>query len=69
MPRYTIDMDDQFDKKLTDLAKENNTTKSEIIRRALTSYDYLTGKAKPEEGKNVAIVNSNGEIEQRIILP
>jgi predicted transcriptional regulator len=40
--RYTIDLDEAFDAKLSDLAAKRSATKSDIIKRALSAYSVLS---------------------------
>ena len=39
--RTTFSFDQTVNAKLADLAKRQGTTKTEILRRAITLYDYL----------------------------
>ena len=43
MPRMTLDLSDEVDQKLTDIAKQNGITKAEAMRRAfallVVAYD------------------------------
>lgn len=68
MPRFTIDVDDKFNDVLGDLAK--GTTKADVIRRAVASYQYLkaqtTGTAT---GRRIAITDDAGNIQQDVVLP
>ena len=41
LARYTIDVDEDFDRLLTSLAQERSSTKADVIRRAVSSYSYL----------------------------
>jgi hypothetical protein len=67
--RYTIDLDSNFDKKLSDLAKEKGVTKADVIRRALATYTYISGQA-PMGGENkVSITNQQDEVLKDLILP
>ncbi len=69
MARYTIDMGEDVVKVLGDLATKKGTTKSEIIRRALASYNYLTQNAPPEEGKKVSITDQQDRVLKDVVLP
>lgn len=68
MPRLTLDIDDKFNKNLTEMAK--GTTKAEVIRRALASYQYLKAQVPDQSsGKRVSITDALGNIERDVILP
>ena len=68
MPRFTIDIDDKFNDVLSQLAK--GTTKADVIRRAVASYQYLkaetTGQAS---GKRISITDAAGNIQKDVVLP
>ena len=68
MPRFTIDIDEKFNDTLTELAK--GTTKAEVIRRAVASYNYLkTEIAAPASGLRISITDSTGTIHKDVVLP
>ena len=68
MPRLTLDMDDKFNKNLTEMAR--GTTKAEVIRRALATYQYLKSHVPDQSsGKRVSITDLQGNIERDVILP
>ena len=70
MPRYTIDIDDEFDKTLTDLIKNTDaTTKAEVIRRAVASYSYLKKQQRQQKDTKLRIVDKNDKPLQEIVLP
>ena len=68
MPRFTIDIDDKFNDVLSELAQ--GTTKADVIRRAVASYQYLkaetTGQAA---GKRISITDAAGKIQKDVVLP
>jgi hypothetical protein len=67
MPRYTIDIDENFDKVLNELVNTtDSTTKADVIRRAVASYKYL--KDNTAEGQKVSIVGKDNQ-KKEIILP
>lgn len=69
MPRYTMDLDENFDQILNDLVKTTGaSTKADVIRRAVASYKFLKSEA-PENGKNVSITTKDGKIVKDVILP
>jgi predicted transcriptional regulator len=70
MPRYTIDIDDEFDKTLSELIKNTDaTTKAEVIRRAVASYSYLKKQQRQQKDTKLRIVDKNDKPLQEIVLP
>lgn len=70
MPRYTIDIDDEFDKTLAELIKNTDaTTKAEVIRRAVASYSYLKKQQRQQKDTKLRIVDKNDKPLQEIVLP
>lgn len=68
MPRFTIDIDDKFDQTLQGLKDATGaTTKAEVIRRAVASYQYLKNETAAP-GNNVSITNA-GSIVTNVQLP
>lgn len=68
MPRLTLDIDEKFNKNLTELAKD--TTKADIIRKALASYQYLKSQVPDQSsGLRVSITDAEGNIVKDVILP
>lgn len=68
MPRFTIDIDDQFNKTLENLA--TGSSKADVIRRAVQTYSYLKNEVPSQEtSKRVSITDTNGTIEKDVILP
>ena len=67
MTRYTIDLDDKFLQTLNDLA--NGGSKAEVIRNAVSTYKYLKSKVPAGSSDHVAISNSDGVVQQVVILP
>lgn len=45
MPRMTIEFPKQVNEMLKDLAEKDQTTKLDVLRRALALYDYLHREA------------------------
>jgi len=69
MPRYSIDLNDQFDTKLSKMAVEKGTTKAEIIRRAVASYTYLHQQVEGDNGRKISITDGDDRVEKDIVLP
>jgi hypothetical protein len=68
MPRFTVDMDDQFSETLTKLA--NGGSKADAIRKAVSVYQFLKSEVpNPYSEKRVAITDSQGKVEKIVVLP
>lgn len=67
--RYTIDLDQAFDEKLSTLAAEKRTTKAEIIKRALATYNMLSAQAPINSNTKVSITNDEDKVLKDIIIP
>ncbi len=67
MARYTLDLGTKFDQMLTQLAEEKETTKSDVIRRAVASYSLLTKQV--EEGKKISVINEKTREVTDVLLP
>ncbi len=68
MPRFTIDIDDKFNDVLSELAK--GTTKADVIRRAVASYQYLKAETSNQDsGKRISITDAAGNIQKDVVLP
>jgi len=70
MPRYTIDVDDNFDQTLNELVRTTPaTTKADVIRRAVASYKYLKDEAPTNGDNKVSITKKDGAVIKDVILP
>ena len=70
MPRYTIDFDDEFDKTLSELVKTTDaTTKADVIRRAVASYNYIKKQQRRQKDSKLRIVDKDDKPLQEIVLP
>jgi len=68
MPRFTIDIDDQFNDTLTSLANGGN--KADVIRKAVASYQYLKSEVpNGQSEKRISITDSEGNVQKDVILP
>ena len=66
--RFTIDVDDKFTKTLDRLVQDTSaTTKAEVIRRAIATYDYLAQNAK--DSRQVVIRDDNSKAETKVVIP
>ncbi len=69
MPKLTIKFDDKINKILVDLAQRKDTTKVDIIRRALATYKYLDDETH-EGDKRVSVTSAKEDkIIKDVILP
>jgi hypothetical protein len=68
MPRFTIDIDDQFNDTLTNLANGGN--KADVIRKAVASYQYLKSEVpNGQSEKRISITDADGNVQKDVILP
>lgn len=67
--RFTIDLDPQFDSKLTAVASSKGITKAEVIRRALATYSFLTGQISADDGRKLSITDKSDRVMKEIVLP
>lgn len=67
--RYTIDLDQTFDKTLSALAATKGTSKAEIIKRALATYSFISGQAPSESGRKVSITDYEDKVLKDIVIP
>lgn len=68
MPRYTLDIDDNFDQILNELVRNKvATTKADALRRAVATYKYLKDQ-QLNTGNNVSITK-DGKVVKDVVLP
>ncbi len=69
MARLTIEFPDEGDRILKKLAKDEHTTKREVIRRALALYNYLHQEGvKMGSDKRVSITDKDNKIIKDILF-
>jgi len=69
MPRLTIDFPDEVSAILEKLAKDEKTSKREVVRRALAMYNYFHEEGVKMGGeKNVAITDKSDKVLTRIVF-
>ncbi len=68
MPRFTMDIDDNFDKLLTTLAADKGGSKAKVIQDAVTSYYYLKQQTVSKE-KKLSFSNQQDVVIQDVELP
>lgn len=67
MSRLTVEFPPQFTKALEELAAEAKTSKTEILRRAVTSYKVLQDADRANN--EIVIIDRSANKETRLILP
>jgi metal-responsive CopG/Arc/MetJ family transcriptional regulator len=65
MIRLNISILDDLAKKLDELSGESQTTKSEILRKALTLFDVA--REGKRHGKMLALVGEGGQVTTEIV--
>lgn len=60
MARLTVDLSDEIDSKLTDIAKRNGLTKADAIRRAFALL-AVADQEKQKKGFSLGIVRENAD--------
>ncbi len=72
MPRLTVEFSEKVTDILAGIAARNSTTKVEVVRKALSLYDYVdrgVSCAVPRGSRKLAIVDEHGEVVQEIVVP
>ena len=67
MPRMTIEFPEQVDKILKDLAEKGDTSKVDIIRRALALYYYVNKEVKEKDLK-LTVSGADDKVLKEIVL-
>ena len=67
MPRMTIEFPRQTNEMLKDLAEKGQTTKVDVIRRALALYNYVQREVK-ERDRRLLITGSDDEAIKEIVF-
>lgn len=68
MPRLTIEFPEQVNEILKDLAKKDETTKVDVLRRALALYNYIHREAIDKNLK-LSITDDKDTILREIVFP
>jgi predicted transcriptional regulator len=68
VPKLTVEFSDKMNEILEDLANEKETTKVDVLRRAVALYKYLDSEQKGDETKRVSITQ-DGKAVKDIVLP
>jgi predicted transcriptional regulator len=67
--RYTMDLDKQLDEALSELAARKGTSKAEIIKRALATYNFISSQAPANSDKKFSITTSDDKVLKDIVIP
>jgi hypothetical protein len=67
MPRLTIEFPESVDKIIKELAKKNQTTKVEVLRRALSLYYYVRNETEGSDQK-LSITDKDDKIVKDLIF-
>ncbi|HEX9731199.1 MAG TPA: ribbon-helix-helix protein, CopG family [Thermoanaerobaculia bacterium] len=70
MPRLTIEFPEEGDRILSKLAKDEDTTKREVIRRALALYNYIHKEGVRMGGgeRRLSITDKDSKVVKDIII-
>ena len=68
MTKLTVQFSEGATLALGELAKKTQTTKTDILRRALALYDYVEKELEKEPGRNLSITDSSGAPMKDIVL-
>lgn len=68
MGRLTVEFPDQVTEILSKLAKEDQTTKTEVIRRALALYNYLHEHGVKKGDRKLSITDKDDTIIKDIVF-
>ena len=67
MPRLTIEFSENVNEILKDLAKKDQITKVDVIRRSLALFDFIH-KEVVEGNKRLIVTDDNGDPPKEILL-
>ena len=67
MPRLTVEFPEQVDEILKDLAKKGQTSKVDVIRRALALYNYVDREVKEKDLK-LSVIDRSDKVLKEIVL-
>ncbi len=71
MTRMTLDLTEEVDELLKELAKKKGTTKAEVLRRAIGLYNYLVMQLEGngKTGTKVSITTQDDTVLKDLVLP
>ncbi|MBI2433811.1 MAG: hypothetical protein HYV26_13165 [Candidatus Hydrogenedentes bacterium] len=69
MPRLTVEFPEDTNRMLAKLAKDNDNSKREVLRRAIAVYNYLHEHGvKPGGAKRLIIADEKGNLERELLF-
>ncbi len=68
MARLTLKFSERANKTLNRLAAQEEVPKTEILRRSLSLYEYLTDEVHKDKGRKVAIADKDNKIIKEIVI-
>lgn len=68
MAKLTVEFNDALDKKITDLARQKGVSKVDVLRRAVTLYDYAEKEAGSDSDKRLSVTKDGKKLHD-IVLP
>ena len=68
MARISVELSDKAEKIIDSLAKDERTSKADIVRRALALYNFVQSETKAA-GRKLSLTNDRNEVEKDIVLP
>ncbi len=68
MARLTLKFPEKTNNILNNLAQKEEVSKTEILRRSLALYKYLTDEVHQDKGHKVAIADENDKVIKEIVI-
>ncbi len=68
MRRLTIQLSERLDQILENLAKKNNTTKVDVLRRSIALMEYVNRELESDPERKQLSITKDGQIEKDIVL-
>ena len=68
MARLTIQFPEKTSNILKEMAENEESTQTEILKRAVALYKYLGNEMKKEKGRKVSITDKNDKIIKEIVM-
>jgi predicted transcriptional regulator len=66
MPKLTVEFSDRVNQLLEEVAKRNDLTKADILRRAIALYGFVD--ANVHKDTQLAVTDKNGKVLQQIVV-
>ena len=68
MAKLTVQFPEKTNTTLTALANDQDTTKTAIIRRAITLLKYVMRELNEEEGRRLIITDKDGTVVKELVM-